>query len=235
MVYYNEKSKTYMPRVRSISRPVLTIHVVIFTLREGGLHVLLTPCSEPPFENAWALPGSLMHLDESLEQTASRKLEEMTGVADSYLEQLYTYGEIGRHPRGRVVTVAYFALLPADAPLRAENGSQARWFPVERLPELAFDHHEIIAYALRRLRYKLEYTAAGFELLPETFTLTELQRTYEMILGEKLDKRNFRRRILEAGIIEPTARLKSGEGRPARLYRYRADAVAEVKARRLFP
>lgn len=224
-----------MPPVHSISRPVLTIHVVIFTLREGGLHVLLTPCSEPPFKNAWALPGSLMHMDESLEQTASRKLEELTGVVDSYLEQLYTYGEIGRHPRGRVVTVAYFALLPADAPLRAGDGSQARWFPVERLPELAFDHHEIIAYALRRLRYKLEYTAAGFELLPETFTLTELQRTYEMILGEKLDKRNFRRRILEAGIIEPTARLKSGEGRPARLYRYRADAVAEVKARRLFP
>jgi 8-oxo-dGTP diphosphatase len=158
-----------------------------------------------------------------------------TGVADSYLEQLYTYGEIGRDPRGRVVTVAYFALLPADAPLRSEGGNQARWFPVDRLPRLAFDHNEIIAYALRRLRYKLEYTAAGFELLPETFTLTELQRTYEMILGEKLDKRNFRRRILEAGIIEPTARLKSGEGRPARLYRYRADAVAEVKARRLFP
>ncbi len=224
-----------MPRAHSISHPVLTIHVVIFTLREGGLHVLLTPCNEPPFENAWALPGSLMRMDESLEQTASRKLEEMTGVVNSYLEQLYTYGEIGRDPRGRVVTVAYFALLPADAPLCAESSSQARWFPVERLPELAFDHHEIIAYALRRLRYKLEYTAAGFELLPETFTLTELQRTYEMILGEKLDKRNFRRRILEAGIIEPTPRLKSGEGRPARLYRYRADAVAEVKARRLFP
>lgn len=224
-----------MPRAHSISHPVLTIHVVIFTLREGGLHVLLTPCNEPPFENAWALPGSLMQMDESLEQTASRKLEEMTGVVNSYLEQLYTYGEIGRDPRGRVVTVAYFALLPADAPLCAESSNQARWFPVERLPELAFDHHEIIAYALRRLRYKLEYTAAGFELLPETFTLTELQRTYEMILGEKLDKRNFRRRILEAGIIEPTPRLKSGEGRPARLYRYRADAVAEVKARRLFP
>jgi 8-oxo-dGTP diphosphatase len=154
------------------------------------------------------------------------------------LEQLYTYGDPPRDPRGRVVTVAYFALIPADAPFRAEGGSdarQARWFAVDCLPELAFDHAEIIDYALRRLRYKLEYTAAGFELLPDEFTLTEIQHTYEMILGETLDKRNFRRRILGAGIIEPTPHMRSGEGRPARLYRYRPDAVAEVKARRLFP
>ena len=112
---------------------------------------------------------------------------------------------------------------------------QAAWVPVASLPLLVMDHDTIIAYALRRLRYKLEYSAVGFELLPEAFTLSELQRTYEAILGEKLDKRNFRRRILEAGIIEPTAFSRSGEGRPARLYRYRPDAVAEVKARRLFP
>jgi 8-oxo-dGTP diphosphatase len=106
---------------------------------------------------------------------------------------------------------------------------------MDDLPPLAFDHGEIVKYALRRLRYKLEYTAVGFELLPENFTLTELQQTYEIILGEELDKRNFRRRILQAGIIEATAHKRSGEGRPARLYRYRDDAVAEVKARRLFP
>jgi 8-oxo-dGTP diphosphatase len=109
------------------------------------------------------------------------------------------------------------------------------WHRLDRLPELAHDHAEIVAYALRRLRYKLEYSAVGFELLPDEFTLSELQQTYETILGEKLDKRNFRRRILEAGIIEATPHRRAGDGRPAQLYRYRPDAVAEVKARRLFP
>jgi 8-oxo-dGTP diphosphatase len=130
--------------------------------------------------------------------------------------------------------VVYFALIPPDAQSNSSTGKM-RWFPLNELPALAHDHEEIIAYALRRLHYKMEYSAVGFELLPEEFTLSELQHTYEIILGEKLDKRNFRRRILEAGIIEGTVRRRSGEGRPARLYRYRADAVAEVRARRLFP
>ncbi len=219
-------------------RPALTVDVVIFTLRENRLHVLLIQRGEAPFAGMWALPGGFVRMEESLEDAANREMEEETGLNQAYLEQLYTYGNPGRDPRGRVVSVAYFALIPADAPVRSEGGSdarQARWVPVEELPHLAFDHQEIISYALRRLRYKLEYTAAGFELLPEMFTLSEIQRIYEMILGEKLDKRNFRRRILEAGIIEPTPHRRGGEGRPAQLYRYRADAVAEVKARRLFP
>jgi 8-oxo-dGTP diphosphatase len=177
-------------------------------------------------------------MDESLEEAACREMAEETGLQDAYLEQLYTYGDLNRDPRGRVVTVAYFALIPSDAPIHKEGGSDAQraeWFQIEALPPLAFDHDQIVAYALRRLRYKLEYTAAGFELLPEEFTLSELQHTYEMILGEKLDKRNFRRRIQQAEIIEPTPHMRGGEGRPARLYRYREDAVAEVKARRLFP
>jgi 8-oxo-dGTP diphosphatase len=175
-------------------------------------------------------------MEEGLENAALRELNEETGVEEAYLEQLYTYGDPGRDPRGRVVTVAYFALIPAGTPVRFEGGSDARqacWYLVDQLPPLAFDHTEIIAYALRRLRYKLEYSAVGFELLPGEFTLSEIQHTYEMILGEMLDKRNFRRRILEAGIIEPTPHMRGGEGRPARLYRYRADAVAG-KARRLF-
>ena len=222
----------------SYTRPALTVDIVIFTLREKRPHVLLIQRAEEPFAGMWALPGGFVNMDESLEEAACREMEEETGLKEVYLEQLYTYGDPGRDPRGRVVSVAYFALIPADARFSATGGSdasQASWFPVEDLPRLAFDHTDIIAYALRRLRYKLEYSAAGFELLPEEFTLSELQHAYELILGEKLDKRNFRRRILEAGIIEATPRLRAGEGRPARLYRYREDAVAEIKARRLFP
>lgn len=219
-------------------RPALTVDVVIFTLREEKLQVLLIERLEPPFRGCWALPGGFVQMDESLEDAAARELREETGLKQVYLEQLYTYGDPQRDPRGRTVTVAYFALIPADVYIRSEGSSDANraaWFAFANLPQLSFDHHEIVDYALRRLRYKLEYTALGFELLPEYFTLTEIQRTYEIILGEQLDKRNFRRRIFEARIIEPTRQKRAGEGRPAQLYRYRPDAVAEVKARRLFP
>ena len=219
-------------------RPALTVDIVIFSLRTGQLNVLLVQRGRDPFAGMWALPGGFVGMAESLEAAASRELEEETGLQETYLEQLYTYGDPERDPRGRVVTVAYFALIPSDARIRPEGGDDAQraeWFPVKDLPKLAFDHQEIISYALRRLRYKLEYSAVGFQLLPEQFTLTELQRTYEIILGEKLDKRNFRRRIHEANVIEETPHFRGGEGRPARLYRYQDDAVAEVKARRLFP
>jgi 8-oxo-dGTP diphosphatase len=219
-------------------RPELTVDVVIFTLREEQLNVLLVRRARPPFQGHWALPGGFVEMNEPLENAAARELEEETGVQGAYLEQLYTYGDPDRDPRGRVVSVAYFALLPKNALPREEAGSDATqlgWFPVDTTPELAFDHGQILTYALRRLRYKLEYSAVGFQLLPDSFTLSELQHTYEIVLGEPLDKRNFRRRILQAGIIEPTLQVRSGEGRPAKLYRYRPDAVAEVKARRLFP
>jgi len=219
-------------------RPGLTVDIVVFTLRENRLQVLLIRRAGEPFSGSWALPGGFVRMEESLEEAALRELCEETGVQEAYLEQLYTFGEPGRDPRGRVVSVAYYALIPADAHYRSEGGSdasQAGWFPVGELPQLAFDHTEIITYALARLHYKLEYTAVGFELLPEEFSLSEIQHTYEIILGESLDKRNFRRRMLESGIIEPTRVKRGKEGRPAQLYRYRADAVAEVKARRLFP
>lgn len=210
----------------------LTVSVVVFSLRENQLMLLLVPCDT----QTWGLPGRMMQPDQSLETSASQEIALRTGVHEAYLEQLYTYGNPERDPQQRTVTVVYFALIPAGV-FHPEAGSkeEGRWFSADNLPRLSFDHAEIITYAVRRLRYKLEYSAVGFELLPENFTLSELQHTYEMILGEKLDKRNFRRRILEAGVIEVTPHLRAGEGRPARLYRYRPDAVAEVKARRLFP
>ncbi len=216
----------------------LTIDIVIFALQHESLRVLLIQRADDPFQGFWALPGGFVNPNESLEQAATRELHKETGLSQLYLEQLYTYGDPHRHPRSRIVTVAYFALIPADAPIdekSAAHAARCAWFPASDLPALAFDHTEIIDYALRRLRYKLEYSAVGFQLLPEYFTLSEIQRTYEIILGEKLDKRNFRRRILAARIIEPARYKRIGEGRPAQLYRYRPDAVAEIKARRLFP
>lgn len=218
-------------------RPSVTVDVIIFTLRDGDLQVLLIRRKHPPFRGMWAIPGGFVGIGESLEKAALRELEEETSVHDVYLEQLYTFGDVDRDPRGRVITVAYFALVPATA-IRPDAGSdaaEARWWSIYDLPPLAFDHADILVYALQRLRYKLEYTALGFELLPEAFTLSELQAAYEIVLGEELDKRNFRRKILSAGIIEEIGKYRTGEGRPARLYRFRDDAVAEVKARRLFP
>lgn len=219
-------------------RPSVTVDVVIFSLVEEDLKVLLVKRKLPPFPDIWAIPGAFVGIDESLEAAATRALDEEAGVQDVYTEQLYTFGHPKRDPRMRVITVAYFALVPFDAIRHApgRDTSATRWFPINDLPELAFDHEEILEYALTRLRYKLEYTSVGFQLLPDVFTLTELQKAYEIILGEKLDKRNFRRKILSADILEETGeKRKDGEGRPAMLYRYRDDAVAEVKTRRLFP
>ncbi|MFQ6101146.1 MAG: NUDIX domain-containing protein [Anaerolineae bacterium] len=223
--------------LKDYPHPSVTVDVIIFTLRENALHVLLIKRKHPPFEGMWAIPGGFVDIDESLEEAALRELEEETGVRDVYLEQLYTFGDPGRDPRGRVITVVYFALVPATAihPHAGDDAAEARWWSVYDLPPLAFDHADILAYALQRLRYKLEYTAVGFELLPEAFTLSELQVAYEIILGEELDKRNFRRKILSAGVIEEAGGYRTGEGRPAKLYHFRDDAVAEVKARRLFP
>jgi len=216
----------------------VSVDVVIFSLREADLKVLLIRRAAPPFKGKWAIPGGFVHPPESLDDAALRELGEETGLRDVYLEQLYTFGAPKRDPRGRVITVAYFALVSDDAPARAgDDAAEAAWCSVSALPELAFDHAEILNYALRRLRYKLEYTSVGFDLLPNEFTLTELQTAYEIVLGEKLDKRNFRRRILDAGVLAETSRQREGEGqgRPARLYRYKKNAVTEIKARRLFP
>jgi 8-oxo-dGTP diphosphatase len=217
----------------------VSVDVVIFSLRAGDLQVLLVKRGRPPYQGRWAVPGGFVEQNETLQAAALRELEEETGVRDVYVEQLYTFGDPGRDPRGRVITVAYFALVPPDAaqsPRAGDDAAEACWWSMYRLPRLAFDHAQVLDYALQRLRNKLEYTAVGFQLLPSEFTLSELQAAYELVLGERLDKRNFRRRILEAKVIRETRKTRRGAGgRPARLYRYREDAVAEVKARRLFP
>lgn len=224
--------------VTDYERPSVTVDVVLFTLYDQDLQVLLVKRGHWPFAGAWAIPGGFVHMDEPLEAAARRELLEEAGVSDVFLEQLYTFGEPDRDPRTRVITVAYMAVVSADQiSLRAgSDAADARWWSMSALPEgLAFDHAEILSYALTRLRYKLEYTAVGFQLLPEEFTLPELQVAYEIILGEELDKANFRKKLARGNVVEATGLFRQTSGRPAELYRYRQDAVAEVKARRLFP
>jgi 8-oxo-dGTP diphosphatase len=225
--------------VTQYDRPSVTVDVVIFTVRGDRLEVLLIQRKHGPYAGMWAIPGGFVHMDESLEDAARRELAEETGVDDSdiYLEQLYTFGDPDRDPRARVITVAYYALISAETlRLHADtDAAAADWFSAYDPPFLAFDHTAILQYAIRRLRYKIEYTAAAFQLLPEAVTLTELQETYELILREPLDKRNFRRKVLSADILEETPYVRTGDHRPAQMYRFRDDAVAEIRTRRLFP
>ncbi len=225
--------------VTQYERPSVTVDTVIFTLRQSELQVLLVLRKRWPYEGQWAIPGGFVRMAESLDAAARRELAEETGIDDPdiYLEQLYTFGDPERDPRTRVITVAYFALICSDRlQLRADtDAADAAWFPAYHPPPLAFDHVHILSYAIERLQYKIEYSAVAFQLLPETFTLTELQEAYEHILDEKLDKRNFRRKVQAADVLEATPFVRGGDHRPAKLYRFREDAVAEIKARRLFP
>ena len=162
----------------------VTVDIVIFTIQSDELKVLLVKRGIPPFKGQFALPGGFVHEDESLDNAAMRELREETGVSDVYLEQLYSFGEPGRDPRERIVTVAYYALISADRSQLAAgtDTTEAAWSRMSKLPILAFDHRKILEYALERLRNKLEYTTVGFQLLPEKFSLTELQGVYEAIL-----------------------------------------------------
>jgi len=216
----------------------VAVDIVIFTVRERALQVLLVRRGIPPFEGLYAIPGGFIHENESLDEAALRELSEETGVGDVFLEQLYTFGDPQRDPRGRVVTVAYYALIAsAQRVLTATtDASEARRFSMDQLPELAFDHKRILDYALERLRNKLEYTTVGFQLLPEKFTLSELQAVYEAILGRRLDKRNFRRKIALLGILKPLREWQRTGRKPALLYRFAAHQFEKLKDKGiLFP
>jgi 8-oxo-dGTP diphosphatase len=220
-------------------KPIMqvTVDVVIFTIQQGVLKVLLVKRLIDPFIGQFAIPGGFVLEDEDLEQAAERELREETGVSDVYLEQLYSFGKPDRDPRGRVVTIAYFALISADRTLKAgTDAAEAAWYPMDDLPPLAFDHAMILNYALERLRNKLEYTTVGFQLLPKKFTLTELQEVYGAILGKKLDKRNFRRKMSVLKILKPLREYRRGGQRPAQLYRFVATRFEKLKDKGiLFP
>jgi 8-oxo-dGTP diphosphatase len=216
----------------------VTVDIVIFTLRGGSLQVLLVKRGVPPFEGQYAIPGGFIREDESLEEAALRELHEETGVRNVFLEQLYTFGDPKRDPRGRVITIAYYALIASDklSLVAGADAAEAQWFPASSLPPLAFDHKSILDYALERLRNKLEYTTVGFQLLPEKFTLGELQAVYEAILGRQLDKRNFRRKLALLGILKTLREWQHTGRKPAQLFRFAAARFEKLKDKGiLFP
>ncbi|RMG85376.1 MAG: NUDIX hydrolase [Bacteroidetes bacterium] len=212
-----------MPEEKKYPKPSVTVDCVIFGLDESHkLKVLLIQRAKDPYKDFWALPGGFVDMDEDLEAAALRELEEETGVKDVFIEQLYTFGRPGRDPRGRVITVAYYALINlTEHPVKANSDARnVKWFEIDKLPPLAFDHQEILEMAINRLRAKVRYQPVGFELLPEVFTLPDLQHLYETILDTQLNKRNFRTRILKMDILKEVGRQQGVAHRPARLYAF---------------
>lgn len=209
-------------RKRDGAQPIVAVFVVIFTVKDEDLKVLLIRRGVEPFRGWWAIPGGRLQPGETLDAAAARKLVEETGVSDVYLEQLYTFSELDRSSPAGAIAIGYFALVPFDSvSLPAREDWPTAWFSLKELPDLAFENKTVLDYALTRLRYKLEYTNVAYSLLPPYFTMSRLQSVYESILGRKLDKRNFRKRILSLGIVQPTENtVVFGAHRPAKLYTF---------------
>ena len=221
-----------MPYTYEYPRPSVTVDCIIFGLDESEeLKVLLIQRKLEPFAGLWALPGGFVGMNESLEAAARRELQEETGVEDVFMEQLFTYGAPERDPRGRVISVAYYALVNLkDHTIKASTDAEnASWFSVNQPPLLAFDHQQIFTTALNRLRAKLRYQPIGFELLPEHFTLSQLQKLYETVLGiVSLNKRNFRKKILDMDILQEVGIQTNVAHRPAKLYAYNQEKYQQL-------
>ena len=225
-----------MPYTYQYPHPALTVDGVVFGFDDADLKLLLIQRALDPFQGKWALPGGFVRIEEGLEQAARRELAEETGITRLYLEQLFTFGDPKRDPRERVVSVAYYALVKLAAhPVRAASDARnAAWFPVADLPALAFDHAAIVELAFQRLKTKVRYEPIGFELLPEKFALSELQRLYEVILAQPVDKRNFRKKILSMGLLQDTDEIQQDvTHRAARLYRFEPRRYEQLKRKGL--
>jgi 8-oxo-dGTP diphosphatase len=221
-----------MPYTYDYQRPGLTVDCVVFGLDEEDLKIILIQRARAPYKGKWALPGGFVQIDEALEEAAERELREETGIQNVFLEQLYTFGDVKRDPRDRIVSVAYYALVNLrDHEIRAATDARnAAWFSIDDIPSLPFDHNRIVEIALKRLRGKVRYEPIGFELLPEKFTLTQLQRMYEKILEQAIDKRNFRKKILGMGLLEETDEVQMDVAhRAARLYRFDEKKYLQLK------
>lgn len=207
----------------SYKNPSLAVDLVVFGYHDRKLSVLLLNRKEEPFKDSWTLPGGFLQIEERLLQVCNRIMKTKTGLENIYLEQLYSFDEPGRDPRGRVISVAHYALVnPQRFEVVAGNmANDVQWFPVDTVPQLGFDHDQIFGQALQRLKSKILYYPVGFELLDETFTMTELHELYECILGISIDRRNFRRKILDSEYIIATGTKREGlKNRHPDLYRF---------------
>ena len=215
--------------IHNFEKPSVTVDMVIFTIQEGRLKVLLIKRDLEPFRGKWAIPGGFVRIHESLDDAAKRELNEETGVGDVYLEQLYSFGNPGRDPRGRVITISYMALINSEnIRIRAaSDASSVSWFEVSKIPVLAFDHKKILDYAVKRLRWKFEYTTAAFSMLAGEFTISQVQNLYETVFGKKFDKRNFSKKILSLGILKEERINRDVPHRPPMLYSLKAD-IGEI-------
>lgn len=212
-----------MSSFHQYKNPSLAVDLVVFGYHEAKLSVLLLNRKEAPFEGGWCLPGAFLQMEETFQETSSRVLRTKLGMDKVYLEQLYSFDRLNRDPRGRAISVAYYALIN---PEKFEVASQTlagdvRWFDVLELPTLGFDHLEIFRAAHQRLQSKIIYQPVGFELLDSLFTMTELHELYECILSRQLDRRNFRRKMLDAGLILPTGKRREGlQNRAPELFKF---------------
>lgn len=215
-------------------RPAVTTDCVIFGFDGHDLNILLIERGIEPYKGRWALPGGFVKMDESTEEGALRELEEETGVKNVFIEQLYTFSDPDRDPRGRVISVAYFALVKSTGinVVGGDDASAARWFPIHEIPSLAFDHDMILRVAHQRLKAKIRYQPIGFELLNEDFTIPELQSLYEAVLDVQFDRRNFNRKIMSLDILIPLDKKDSGvPHRGARYFKFDNQKYTELVKR----
>src|SRR6266700_7248207 len=213
-------------------RAALTVDCVVFGFDEGELKALLIQRALEPFKGKWALPGGFVRVDETIDDAARHELAEEAGLKEVLLEQLYSFGALNRDPRERVVSVAYYALvkLAAHDTRAVTDATEARWFPISKVPKLAFDHAEILNTALARLNGKVRYQPIGFELLPPKLTLSQLQHLYEAVLATELDKRNFRKKVLGFSLLVPLKETQmTGRHRPAQLFHFDAERYEKLR------
>ena len=213
-------------------RPAVTTDCVIFVYDGKELKVLLIERGIEPFKGCWAFPGGFLNMDEDALAGARRELKEETGLEDAFIEQFHTFSEPGRDPRGRVITVAHYALVKIQEVEGGDDAAQARWFPLGEVPPLAFDHDRILRMAMSRLKEKIHFEPVGFELLPDVFTMPQLQNLYEAILEVHFDRRNFASKMLKLGILEDTgARPAGASSRIPVSYRFNKEKYNELKAK----
>jgi 8-oxo-dGTP diphosphatase len=213
------------------ARPKVAVDTVLFAISGGRLKPYLVPIVRGPLSGRWAFPGGLVEVGEMLDDAARRELRAAAGLSDVYLEQLFTFGDPSRDPNSHVVSVAYMALIPNPGEVRPPAGGYppGKWFEVSALPPLAYDHGLMAAYALRRLKAKLEYTNIAYTLLPREFTFAELEDLYSMILERPIDRRNFRRRIMAMGLLNKTRATRRGPHRPAALYSFARQSLQTIE------